>query len=320
MPSSPKIVLMSKEPERYLRVIRVEAPDADIVLCDTYDGLKPLLDQHRPEVVLTNKVEPRPFPRADLFGCESVRWVQAASAGVDYLMPWDPKRVSVTNASGIHVEIMAEQAIAHMLNFSLGLRQFAEQQRAKIWKNRPLASVVGKTLVIAGFGKIGQGLGIRARALGMKVIGLRTKPEPSPAADEVWPIAKLKDAVAIADFVALTMPLTSETRGLFSADMLKAFKPGARLINLARGGIVDEAALIQCLKSGHIADAAFDVFATEPLPAESPFWDLPNAVVTPHTGDPEDWEGKVAEIFCRNLKLFRAGKPLFNVVDPAKGY
>ena len=320
MPSSPKIVLMSKEPERYLRVIRVEAPDADIVPCNSYDGLKPLLSEHRPQVVLTNKVEPRPFPRADLFGCDSLRWVQAAGAGVDYLMPWDAARVAVTNASGIHVEIMAEQAIAHMLNFSLGLRQFARQQKAKTWKNRPLASVSGKTLAVVGFGKIGHGLGQRARALGMRVIGLRTRPEPSPAADAVWPIERLKEAVGQADFVALTMPLTPATRGLFSAELLNAFKPGAQLINIARGGIVDEAALIACLKSGHIADAAIDVFATEPLPSDSPFWDLPNVVVTPHTGDPEDWEGKVAEIFCRNLRAFRAGKPLFNVVDPGKGY
>ena len=163
-------------------------------------------------------------------------------------------------------------------------------------------------------------LGARARGLGMRVIGLRTKPQASPAADEVWPIARLRDAVGQADFVAITMPLTPDTRGLFSADLLRAFKPGARLINIARGGIVDEEALLALLKSGHIKEAAIDVFATEPLPAQSPFWDMPNVVVTPHTGDPEDWEGKVAEIFCRNLKLFRAGQPLFNVVDPAKGY
>ena len=198
--------------------------------------------------------------------------------------------------------------------------RFQCQQSAHQWERHPIDTIDGRTLLVVGMGNIGTGIAKRASALGMRVIGLSTAPGESPYAEKVLAIEDLDACLPEAHFVALTLPRTGRTRGLFDAARLARFKSGSYLINIARGDIVDEAALIDALKDGPIAGAAMDVFSEEPLPTENPFWDMENVIVTPHTGDPKDWERRAVEIFCDNLERYIKGEALINIVLPDRGY
>ena len=315
-----KVLILHHQPELYLDMIERRFPDIDISLCRSYEELPKTLAQAEPDVVLAYKIGRVPFPRRELFSTPSVRWVHAGGAGVDHLVPWDKGRVTVTNSSGVHVDVIAQYVTCAILMFSLHFPQYARQQNSRHWQAYPLPGARGKTLVVVGYGRIGREVGARAKALGMTVIGVDMEADSSAAADEVLAIDSLLEALPRADFVALHLPLTEHTRNLFGADAITAMKFGAVLINVSRGGIVDEAALIEALESDAIAGAVIDVFATEPLPADSPFWDLPNVIVTPHTGDPSDWQARVAEVFCDNLERWRQGEELTNIVLPERGY
>jgi phosphoglycerate dehydrogenase-like enzyme len=155
----------------------------------------------------------------------------------------------------------------------------------------------------------------------MKVIGVRVSPAPSPAADEVVGLDRLHAALGKADHVAITLPLTAATRGLIGAAEFAAMGSGVHFVDVSRGGVVDEGALLQALASGAIAGATLDVFATEPLPAASPFWGMENVVVTPHSSsDIEGWQQRVLDLFSENLERWLDGRPLRNLIDPARGY
>ena len=184
-----------------------------------------------------------------------------------------------------------------------------------------LVSTTGATLAIVGFGRIGAEVGRLAKAHGMRVIGVRARPAPSPHADEVVGMDSLNDALGQADYVLNVLPLTDVTRGLFNNNIFTAMKKGAYLINTGRGHIVDEDALATALESGQLGGATLDVFATEPLPTDSPLWGMSNVVITPHTaGDAENWEDAVTDLFCDNMTRWIDGTPLENIVDPARGY
>jgi phosphoglycerate dehydrogenase-like enzyme len=181
--------------------------------------------------------------------------------------------------------------------------------------------VAGRTLVVVGFGTIGSEIGRVARTVGLRVIGVRTQPSPSEHADLVVGTDRLHEALGEADYVSIVLPLMATTRGLIDGRAIAAIKPGAYLMNTGRGGIVDEAALLGALRSGHLSGALLDVFETEPLPPENPLWTAPNTTILPHiSGDPVDWRMRVTKLFVRNLREWMKGRPLVNVVDPARGY
>ena len=312
------LVYWSEPDEPLVASIAGRFPAATVALCRHKDTFAPLLDQHRPTIVLSvDKLKPR--ARRELLEAPSVRWLHAANTGIDHLAPWPADRLTVTN-SPVHGEVVAEYVIGAVLAMSLGFPHFAAQQRRRVWQSQPLPTIRGRTLAVIGFGRIGQGAGARARALGMRVIGIRMTPAASPAADDVRGLDRLHETLGEADFVALTLPLTPASRGLIDAAAIAAVKPGARLVNVSRGGIVDEVALLAALGDGRIAAAYMDVFATEPLPPDSPLWDRENVMVTPHTCDSEDWQQTAIGLFCDNLERFAAGRPLLNVTDPHRGY
>ena len=317
--ADPRIVILASKPETYAASVRARFPGALVSFCRSYDALPAALAEHRPEVVLAAKIR-APFPRDVLFGCPSLRWVQTVSAGVDHLLPLDP-RVQVTSASGVHDEALADYVIASMLLFNLHFPRFFLQQQERIWKEHELLPSKGQTLVVLGLGGIGSLAARKARSLGMRVSGVKARPALRPeGVDEVHGVEALPEVLASADFLAVTLPLTPETKGLVSRDVLRSMKPGSVLVNISRGSIVDEDALVEALREGPLKGAVMDVFETEPLPRESPLWDLPNLVITPHTGDIRGWQDRVAELFCENLERFRTGAPLENVVDPVRGY
>ncbi|HEX6119087.1 MAG TPA: D-2-hydroxyacid dehydrogenase, partial [Dongiaceae bacterium] len=167
----------------------------------------------------------------------------------------------------------------------------------------------------------GQAIAKLAKALGMQVVGVRAHPRPTANVDRVEPIERLHDLLRLADYVAICLPLTPATRGLIDGAAFQALKPGAILVDISRGAIVREAALIDALKDGHLAGAVLDVFEVEPLPPDHPLWAMENVIVTPHCSSVYDgWERRAIEMFCDNLDRWLAGAPLENVVDPGMGY
>lgn len=256
-----------------------------------------------------------------------LRWLQTHFAGVDmYTMPTPVQRENfvLTNARGVYGIAGAEHVIGWMLMFNRGLIDFYRFQQQRQWNRRlELARKLwGQTLGIVGLGDIGSALAVRAKAFGMRVLAIRRHPAPAPElADEVWGMDRLADLLAQSDHVALTVPLTPETRGMIDRSMLARMKPTAYLYNIGRGPLVDEDALVEALEKGTIAGAGLDVFNIEPLPEDHPLWRAPNVLITPHLGadSPTDADD-AARIFADNLARFRAGEPLRNVVDLARGY
>ena len=202
-------------------------------------------------------------------------------------------------------------------------RALVKQQEEKAWKRMNPAELYGATVGIISLGRIGSEIAKRAKAFGMRVIGTRRTAagEKAENVEQVYPISRLNDLLAESDYVVLTLPSTAETKKLIGEAQLKAMKKSAFLINVARGDVVDEQALIAALRDGTIAGAALDVFDKEPLPADSAFWELPNVLISPHVaGYAEKGDDRMTDLFCDNLRLFLDGKPLVNIVDATKGY
>ena len=253
-----------------------------------------------------------------------VRWIQSASAGVDSLLFPDliASGVEVTNARGVFDEPIAEWVIAAMLAFATGLHaSILDQQRREWTSGRTTERLEGARLVVVGPGPIGRATGSRALALGMSVALVGREPRRHETFGDVLGVDRLHDALADADHVLDALPLTDATRGLFDAAAFAAMPSRARFYNVGRGGTVDEHALIEALREGVIAGAALDVFATEPLPPESPLWTMPTVIVSPHvSGDVAGWEEQVVAIFVENARRFAAGEPLENLVDKRAGH
>ncbi|MDJ1006281.1 MAG: D-2-hydroxyacid dehydrogenase [Paracoccaceae bacterium] len=322
MTRDPIVILHTDEPGPALEVARKAHPDLTFHGCDSYEGLPGAIAETGAEVVYTVRFAGTPgFPRESLLESDTVRWVSVGGSGTDHLATWDASRVTVTNAAGVAAGMMAEYTLGGLLHFNLDLPGFRRAQAARTWgagKVRPLA---GQTLLILGLGQTGQAIAARAKALGMTTLGVRARPAEMSDLDEVHPTERLSELLARADAVAICVPLLPSTRGLVDAAAIAAMKPGAVVVDVSRGGVVDQRALAAALASGHLRGAALDVFETEPLPEDSPFWAMENVIVTPHCSSVyEGWTLKSVAMFCDNLRRYREGAPLTNVVDPARGY
>jgi len=262
---------------------------------------------------------------------KKLRWIHSPAAAVHQLMFPELIRSNVilTNSTGIHGPVVAENAIAVLLALAKRLPQAMQYQAKKTWAQDQLwhecprpREVADTTVVVIGMGSIGREFATRARALGMKVLGVRENPaKGTDGADAVFSPAQLDQLLPQADYVLLCTPVTPATTGIMNAARLGLMKPDAYLINVARGPLVDEAALLEALKSRRIAGAALDVFNEEPLPAESPFWSLTNILITPHTAAVTErlWE-RHYKLIVENLSRFLGGRRLLNEVDKSRGY
>jgi len=268
--------------------------------------------------------------RAVLAGAPKLRWVHTFSAGVDRHVPEMAgyERVLLTNNSGAYDVPIAEHVIAMIFAAAKRLPEHLAAQGHHEWQ-RDLrhAEVRDATLVILGMGSIGSELARLACGVGMRVIGVRrdaTRRDARPAlggVDRIVSTDRFAEVAREADYLAVTAALTPQTRGMVSADVLRALKPTAWVINIARGPIVDEAALVVALEEKRIGGAALDVFETEPLPADSPLWSVDNAILTAHVSNssPKVRERSLA-LVAENVRRFKAGEPLLNLVDRAAGY
>jgi len=263
------------------------------------------------------------FPHELLGRVKCLRWIQGTGAGADQFMPFEdlPSGILVTNAAGINEDMMADFTIALVLALQLNLKRYIDQQRARQWKRVQAEELIGKTLAVIGLGRIGKGVARRARAMGMRVIGTSRLGAPVADADAVFPAEHLHAVLEQADFVALTVPLTPATVHVIDQKALEAMRPAAYLINVSRGRVVDEKALVEALRSGRIAGAALDVFEEEPLPADSPLWGFENVILTPHVGgDLKGFTDRSARLFCENIGRYLDGEALINQVDLVRGY
>jgi len=256
-----------------------------------------------------------------------LQWVQARNAGAGEqlgaalaLAPDELGGITVTTSSGVHAGPLAEFAIFGLLAFAKELPQLQRDQRERHWPagQHPVGELRGQTLLLVGVGAIGTETARLASAFGMHVLAVKRSLEGVvPHVDELHPVSELRSLVARADAIVITLPATDATRGLLDADTLAAVKPGAVLVNVGRGAVVDEAALVERLQDGTLAGAALDVFAEEPLPDDSPLWGLENVIVSPHgVALVEAEEPRIVELFIDNLRRRRNGQPLRNALDP----
>lgn len=254
-----------------------------------------------------------------------LRWIQTFSAGVDHL-PLEAisrRGIILTDASGIHRIQMAEYAIWQMLNWVRRGPELARLQAQASWNHRlEVGELHGSAVGIVGAGEIGRAVARKARAFDMTVLAYNRSGSPVPEADRLYTGRQgLHELLAASDFVVVALPLTPETNGLIGSEELRRMKPGAFLVNLARGSVVRESDLIAALRDGTIAGAGLDVFEREPLPPESPLWRMPNVVVTPHiAGSTPHYHDRALALFRDNLERLAGGRPLRNVVSFEAGY
>jgi D-2-hydroxyacid dehydrogenase (NADP+) len=303
------LVLLALSPpirERYARELREAFPEIEVVLVESIE--KGLPEMKRADILFTFGAH---IARVDLFvDAPRLKWVQALGTGVDGITDKPSLRpdVIVTNIHGIHGPAMAEAAISAMLALARDLPLYVHHQDRREWVREPVSLLDGKTAGILGVGISGESLAPRLKALGMKVVGLSATPREVPGFDEIRPRSALAASVGGFDYLVVLAPYTPSTHNLVDAGILAAMKPKSFLVNLARGGLVDEAALIAALQQGPLAGAALDVFAAEPLPKDSPLWSLPNVLVTPHLGGfYDDYPDRALPILKENLRRFLAG-------------
>jgi phosphoglycerate dehydrogenase-like enzyme len=248
----------------------------------------------------------------------ALRWFHGAFVGMDHPIFREiaGRGVTITNSPGVSAQPIAQYVLAMMLRHAKNIPAWEQAQRERAWRRVESDELTGKTVALIGLGGIGVEVARLAHAFEMRVIGMRRRPEMPANVDALFTPERLHDMLAQADYLVLAAPLTAETRGLIDADALAAMKPTAYLINVARGQLVVESALIDVLRAGKIAGAALDVFDQEPLPADSPFWSMENVIVTPHNSatSPRLFD-RGALVFIDNLRRYAAGEPLENVVE-----
>jgi phosphoglycerate dehydrogenase-like enzyme len=272
----------------------------------------------RCEALLAFRAKPGMLPKA-----ERLRWIQALTAGVEgwLAMPDLPWSVTLTCARGTHRVQMPENILGALFHLTKPYAAIVEDQKASRWTRRISDTLAGKTLGILGLGAIGAEVAKKAAALEMRVIGTKRSPDPLAHVDRVYGPEATAEVLAASDYVLLLLPVTPETRGFMNATRLAGMKPSAHLLNFGRGELIVDADLVDAVRRKVIAGAVLDVFTTEPLPVEHPFWTTPGILVLPHIGGlhPERDE-VVAQLFVENLKRFLAGQPILHAVDRARGY
>jgi phosphoglycerate dehydrogenase-like enzyme len=305
------------QPERLTELIEAAAP-LTVVVTDDPDEMR----HHLADTI----VAVRNVPLNLLVEAPNLRWYQRWYAGVEDVVASAHLRergITVTNASGVHAEPMAEQVFAMLLALARGLPRSMRNQAAHQWpaqSSHTVWELSGKTMLVVGLGAIGSRIAEIAGGFDMTVIGIRRSPMPE-APFRVVGLDELTDVLPESDIVVCVLPLTDATRHVFNADAFAAMKPGSVFVNIGRGGQVDQDALIAAIRSGHLGAAGLDVTDPEPLPDESPLWDMENVILTPHMGGITPVYGKrVWTIVFENLRRFHAGETLLNVVDFEAGY
>jgi phosphoglycerate dehydrogenase-like enzyme len=316
------LVMVSKQDisESHIQEIQRLAPDRNVIVSDNPTEIAPLMDEVE---IATGWV-----PRDVLSGLKNLRWFQQWGAGADWLFKYPEymeKDFILTNVSGLHAIPISEHIISLVLALGRDLSKAIQAQAKREWTGHEdfkVFELPGKTMVLVGVGAIGERTAEIATSLGMRVFGIRRNPDrPANGVEAIFAPSQLPELLPHADFLVITAPLTSETRGIIGDPELRAMPSSAYIINIGRGGIIDESALVHALKDGWIAGAGLDVFENEPLLPDSPLWDMDNVIITPHyAGKTPYYAARAIEIFINNLQRYQAEEPMVNLVDKALGY
>ncbi len=256
-------------------------------------------------------------------------WIQSTSSGIGQSVnnrryPERMPNTIITTASGVHAIPLAEFTAMAMLMHSRRALHMIKEQQSRRWERFSGTDLSGRTVVIVGLGSVGSEVARISKALGMRVLGIRRNPKQSTsseAVDAVHGLVSLPDLLPQAEFLVLAAPHTAETQGIIGVKEFTLLPKGAVLINISRGSLVDESALIASLTSGHVGGAYLDVFSKEPLPTANPLWSLPNVLVNAHSASTSDRENsRIVDLFCHNLHRYLNNETLLNVLDPIKGY
>ena len=255
-----------------------------------------------------------------------LEWIHSRYAGLDSIL--FPELVNspvpLTNARGVFSQSLGEFVILGMLFFAKDVRRLLRSQAAAKWDPFTVTELRGQTVGIVGYGDIGRAAAQRARAMQMRVLAVRRQPQKSqddPLVDQTWGLDGMAEMLPQCDYVVCAAPLTPSTRHLISHEQFRQMKPGAIVLNVGRGPVIHEAALIEALQSGHLGGAALDVFEVEPLPQDSPLFSMQNVLISPHSADnTKTWLAEAMQCFLDNFERFHRGQPLANVVDKQAGY
>jgi glyoxylate/hydroxypyruvate reductase A len=314
-PKGPVSVLVyhPDEAQAYARLIRAPRGQVRVRVAATLEAALPYVGEM--EVLYTWG-----FPTALLPRAERLRWVQVMGAGVNAFLDTPfPPRVVLTRVEDVFGPWMAEYTFGWLLWGAQRMEAFRTAQRLRLWEPVNPTLLRGKTLGIVGLGSIGRVIARVGRVLSMRVLGLSRSGRRVPDVDRVYRRAAFHEFLAASDFVVLVVPLTPETRGMVGESELRTMKPEAWLVNVGRGALIQQEALVRALQERWISGAVLDVFVEEPLPAEHPLWGLPNVVVTPHISGPSD-PAEIAPFFNDNLRRYLTGRPLRGRVDIRRGY
>lgn len=317
MDSKTKMLVVNRLSERQISTLQGVDPQLEVTTCEYKE-----LDQHIESaniLVPWGWMDIRPFfPKA-----ANLRWVQTLSAGVEKMVFPDfvNSNILLTSARGIHGIPVSEHVLAMMLALTRGLHQTIRQQEKHLWRRVSCDEIHEKTVGIIGLGSIGRDIAKKCKALNMRVVALKQSMTEELFIDLLLPPGEIDHLLAMSDYVVLAVPLTDTTYHLINAERLQMMKKSAYLINIARGQVVDEAALLTALREGHICGAGLDVFDTEPLPAEHPLWDLDNVIITPHNAalSPYYLDRAIA-LIADNAARFLQGREMLNLIDKQKGY
>ncbi len=258
-----------------------------------------------------------------LAAAPNLRWFQSTSAGVDELIGagFGERSVAITTSSGVHATPIAEFVLHLMLMFAKEARKSLKAQSQKRWRRFTPSELKDATVGVVGLGHIGSEIARLAKSFGCRVLAVDRTREEASVVDELLTLADLPRLLAASDFVILSLPLSTETRHLIGEAELRAMKRSAVLINICRGAVIDEAALVRALREGWIAGAGLDVFEREPLPPESELWGMENVIISAHvSGGTEHYFERAVPIFCENLRRYLDGRPLLNLIDPERGF
>jgi phosphoglycerate dehydrogenase-like enzyme len=307
----------------WLKLLEELGPDINVIVSN--DVTKVRGSAAQADVIVNGTSNP-PLLSAAIPPARRAKWIHSLWTGVDNVLCPEvlASPLPLTNGRGVFRRPLAEWTVGAMLYFAYNMRRMIRQQQAGVWEAFTIEEIQGKTLGIVGYGGIGSTAAELARPFGMRIIALRRRPElfqTDALVDESFAPAKLDQMMAASDYILLAAPLTEETRGMIGAAQIAAMKPTGVLINVGRGAVVDEPALVHALGNGKIRGAALDVFAIEPLPADHPFFKMENVLLSPHTADHvRDFIHLAVESFLENLRRFRANEPLLNLVDKHAGY
>jgi phosphoglycerate dehydrogenase-like enzyme len=312
-------------PAWFAERLRREFPEFGVDQLNSYENV----EQHLADVEILFGISIRP---EQFLAAKKLRWIHSQAAAVHQFMFPElvNSDVTLTNARDVHGPVVAEQVIAMMFALAKRIPAAVRFQQKHEWGQDAFSSgrshsreLAGATLGLVGLGSIGRNVAKHASALGMRVIAVREHPEKEKPqhVDEVLPTSKLQELLAHSDYVVLSAPVTAQTTGMIGSRQLAAMKPDAFLLNVGRGPLIDDAALVDVLRQHKIGGAALDVFDQEPLPPNSPLWDLEDLLITPHTGgiSQKMWERHYV-LFSENLHRYLSGKPLLGLVDKRSGY